>query len=132
MDTSFLDLFQLLIGIYLGYCALFNKGKIYENANVKEGKEKEYRKVMRVMLLILSPIIIAVGVLGLSGFNKTYGYTLSTVLWVLSLVCFGVLMFLTVRLTDRTKAKAQSGGSGPKKHPGFDFDDEDENPTDGE
>ena len=70
MDTSFLDLFQLLIGIYLGYCALFNKGKIYENANVKEGKEKEYRKIMRVMLLILSPIIIAVGLLGTSGLQQ--------------------------------------------------------------
>lgn len=123
--TGLLDYIQIAIGIYMGFYAIRGKGKIYENEFVKEGMEEKYRKTIRLWLAIISPLIIIVGTLGILGYNDGTLTSPAMILWILTMVCFVLLLVQTSRLTDRTKAKAASAAPAkPRRNPAFDFDDE--------
>ena len=125
-----LSMMQLLIAGYLLYSAITGKGKLYENANIKKGMEEKYHKMMRLFAWILSPLMLAQ--IGLEHFGTVQeNLTLLTV----SQVMFGgvtiaiiALVVVTVRMTDRSRARYPKNGAPVRKdgkHAGFDFDDED-------
>lgn len=125
MDTSFLDIFQAAIGVYLLIAAISGKGKVYENEYVKEGCEKKYRKTMRIFMFILGPLCMLGAAANL--FKIPASDILFPVIWGLTVAGFIALIVLSSRLTDKKKKLAPPTEEGkPRKHPAFDFDDEDE------
>ena len=111
---------MLAAGAYLLISAVTGKGKIYENPNVKKGKEEKYRKTLRAALFGLSFLSILQALSSILNWNKT----LSIALWCALMLGFIALIVFTVRLTDRS-VKPEEQLPKSKKHPAFDFDDED-------
>ena len=122
---DFLDLFQILIGVYMLVYAIIGKGKIYENEYIKEGSEKKYHKMMRISLAVLGPLALLGALVSIFNWDPTG--TLYLIIWGLTLVGFIMLIVMTTRLTDRQKKVSQPTEDGkPRKHPAFDFDDDEE------
>ncbi|MBR0026861.1 MAG: hypothetical protein IJP37_06860 [Clostridia bacterium] len=125
MNTSFLDLFQAAIGVYMLIAAISGKGKIYENEYVKEGCEQKYRKTMRISLFILGPLCMLGAALNL--FKVDESGILFPIIWGLTVAGFIVLIVMTARLTDKKKKLAPPTEEGkPRKHPAFDFDEDED------
>jgi uncharacterized membrane-anchored protein len=116
-----MDAFMIGTGVYLLFNAITGKGKIYENNSLKKGMEEKYRKVLRISLFVLSALSILNGVSTMLNWNKY----ISIGLFALLMISLVTLMVFTYRMTERSvQPAAQEPRS--RKHPAFDFDDEDE------
>lgn len=121
MPLQLMDAFMIGTGVYLLIGAITGKGKIYENQNLKKGQEERYRKILRISLFVLSILSILNGVSTMLNWNKY----VSLAFFALLMIALAVLMVFTYRMTDRS---VQPAAQQPKsrKHPAFDFDDDDE------
>ena len=55
---DFMSLFEVLIGAYLIYAAVTNKGRIYVNENLIKGKEEEYHRMIRRLCTVGGPLCL--------------------------------------------------------------------------
>ena len=120
--SGLLELVQIGLGVFLLFCAITGKGKIYKNDYIKEGYEEKHFKVTRIWLFLISPITMLGGLINLLKWDTTGGI-LSGIVWGMVLVGFVGYLIISSRMTDRTK-NIQAENI-PHKHPAFDFDDED-------
>ena len=133
MDMSgMFSLFELGLGAYLLYCSFTNKGQLFRNDNIKKGMEKEYHRLIRLFGFILGPMMIALGAVDYLSGGGTQNPTLRIlmyVLWGLTMAGIVLLFVLTLRMTDRDKAKSSSNarktGSQGAPRAAFEFDEED-------
>jgi threonine/homoserine/homoserine lactone efflux protein len=126
MDNLF-SVFELIAGVYLIYAAISGKGQIYKNDNIKKGMEARYHKTVRVLCAVVGPVMTAQGILDYLYFSAPSPtmHTVTTVMFVLSLLGVGTLFYLTLRMTDRDKVKRQRSGGGTAPRSAFEFDEED-------
>ena len=61
--TQLFDLFEIIAGVYMLYCAITGKGSIYKNENLKKGVEEKYKKYVRWFCLYGGLLAVATGVL---------------------------------------------------------------------
>lgn len=131
MENLF-SLFEVAIGAYLIYGAITGAGQMFRNENIKKGMEQKYRKTMRICSAILGPLMVALGILDYLSM-KSPSPLLTTavyVLWGVTFVGIVLLFVITLRMTDRTKAKQQQHGGATKGAPrsAFEFDEEETKP----
>ncbi len=126
MDNLF-SVFELIAGVYLIYAAITGKGQIYKNDNIKKGMEAQYRKTVRILCAVVGPVMVVQGILDYLYFSSPSPemHTVTTVMFVLSLLGVGALFYLTLRMTDREKVKRQRTGRGSAPRSAFEFDEED-------
>ena len=125
MDNMF-SLLQLIIGVYLLYCAAMGKGKIFENDYIKVPRA-EYVKKLRVLSAISGAILTATSALEYFGVLVP-GTTLGWISWAIGLASIIPMMVYSSKSTDREAAKAK-GQPMPAKDPlraAFVFDEEEE------
>lgn len=137
MDNMF-SLLQLIIGVYLLYCAAMGKGKIFENDYIKVPRA-EYVKKLRVLSAISGAILTATSALEYFGVLVP-GTTLGWISWAVGLASIIPMMVYSSKSTDREAAKAgrptaeaakAKGQPMPAKDPlraAFVFDDEEDEP----
>lgn len=113
--TNMFSLFEVGLGAYLLYGALTQKGQMYKNDNIKKGMEEKYRKLMRLFGFTLGPMMLALGVVDYFSANNASLKTLMLVLWGLTMAGIVLMFVLTLRMTDRAKAKSGSGASARQK-----------------
>ncbi len=129
-DLSWFEWFQVLLAAYLVVTAIRGKGQLFDNPYTKCPYE-QYVKVMRVLSIISGVILLAGGVLRLTGVVSSSS-VLGWVIWGIGLLSIGAVFFYNVKMTDRKAAQAaqkQSFDAARKKDPlraAFVFDDEDE------
>lgn len=130
MYTNMFGFFEVAIGAYALYSAITGKGQLLKNDHVKKGMEKKYQKWMRILGAFLGPVMLGLGALDIynSGQETPILPWLMTALMIASGVLVVLLVVFSVRMTDRSKAKA-AGQGGPQKkgapRAAFEFDDED-------
>ena len=132
MDNMF-SLLQLIIGVYLLYCAAMGKGKIFENDYIKVPRA-EYVKKLRILS---GAILTATSALEYFGVLVP-GTTLGWISWAIGLASIIPMMVYSSKSTDREAAKAgrptaeaakAKGQPMPSKDPlraAFVFDEEEE------
>lgn len=131
------SLLQLIIGVYLLYCAAMGKGKIFENDYIKVPRA-EYVKKLRILSAISGTILTVTSALEYFGVLVP-GTTLGWISWAIGLASIIPMMVYSSKSTDREAAKAAAHrGSGqgkgqpmPAKDPlraAFVFDDEEDEP----
>ena len=137
MDNMF-SLLQLIIGVYLLYCAAMGKGKIFENDYIKVPRA-EYVKKLRVLSAISGTILTVTSALEYFGVLVP-GTTLGWISWAIGLASIIPMMVYSSNRTDREAAKAgrptaeaakAKGQPTPPKDPlraAFVFDDEEDEP----
>lgn len=130
MYNSMFGYFELIIGVYLLYSAITGKGQLLKNENIKKGMEAQYKKWMRILAAVLSPVILGLGALDLYNSSREVPVMigLTTGLMIASGVVIAVLAVLSFRMTDRKAAKGAAAGkqaSKPSSRAAFEFDDED-------
>lgn len=135
MDSLF-TLLELFIGIYLLYCAVLGRGKVYENDYIKVPR-KEYVKKLRVLSAISGVVLAITGILEYAGVLVP-GTALSWVFWGLGLASLIPMLVYSSKATDKAAAKAgrptaeaakAAGKPAPAADPlraAFVFDEEDE------
>ena len=135
MDNMF-SLLQLIIGVYLLYCAAMGKGKIFENDYIKVPRA-EYVKKLRVLSAISGVILTVTSALEYFGVLVP-GTTLGWISWAIGLASIIPMMVYSSKSTDREAAKAgrataeaakAKGQPMPAKDPlraAFVFDEEEE------
>ena len=99
-----MPIIQLALGVMLTWYAIRNKGKIYENSYIKEGKEDYYKKTLRLIMAITGPLLLIHGVLETAGIIQA-NTILSWVLWGLGFVGIMYMLIFTLTLTDKQKQK---------------------------
>ena len=133
MDNMF-SLLQLIIGVYLLYCAAMGKGKIFENDYIKVPRA-EYVKKLRILSAISGAILTATSALEYFGVLVP-GTTLGWISWAIGLASIIPMMVYSSKSTDREAAKAgrptaeaaKAKGQPPKDplRAAFVFDEEEE------
>ena len=130
------SLLQLIIGVYLLYCAAMGKGKIFENDYIKVPRA-EYVKKLRILSAISGAILTATSALEYFGVLVP-GTTLGWISWAIGLASIIPMMVYSSKSTDREAAKAgrttaeaakAKGQPVPSKDPlraAFVFDEEEE------
>lgn len=111
MDNMF-SLLQLIIGVYLLYCAAMGKGKIFENDYIKVPRA-EYVKKLRILSAISGTILTVTSALEYFGVLVP-GTTLGWISWAIGLASIIPMMVYSSKSTDREAAKA---GRPPRKRP---------------
>ena len=139
MDNMF-SLLQLIIGVYLLYCAAMGKGKIFENDYIKVPRA-EYVKKLRILSAISGTILTVTSALEYFGVLVP-GTTLGWISWAIGLASIIPMMVYSSKSTDREAAKAgrptaeaakAKGQPMPAKDPlraAFVFDEEEEEEAD--
>lgn len=137
MDNMF-SLLQLIIGVYLLYCAAMGKGKIFENDYIKVPRA-EYVKKLRILSAISGTILTVTSALEYFGVLVP-GTTLGWISWAIGLASIIPMMVYSSKSTDREAAKAgrptaeaakAKGQPMPAKDPlraAFVFDEEEDEP----
>lgn len=117
---------QIAIGAYVVYCVIFLKGGLFDTSNCKEGMEKRYVKTMRIGLAVVAPIMLASGILDITGVAPA-GSTLGMILMGAVLAGIIVTIVLTQRCVDRKKVPQKPGepDKSAMMKAAFEFDDED-------
>lgn len=111
MDNMF-SLLQLIIGVYLLYCAAMGKGKIFENDYIKVPRA-EYVKKLRILSAISGTILTVTSALEYFGVLVP-GTTLGWISWAIGLASIIPMMVYSSKSTDREAAKAAGP---PRKRP---------------
>lgn len=134
------SLLQLIIGVYLLYCAAMGKGKIFENDYIKVPRA-EYVKKLRILSAISGTILTVTSALEYFGVLVP-GTTLGWISWAIGLASIIPMMVYSSKSTDREAAKAgrptaeaakAKGQPTPPKDPlraAFVFDEEEEEEAD--
>lgn len=134
------SLLQLIIGVYLLYCAAMGKGKIFENDYIKVPRA-EYVKKLRILSAISGTILTVTSALEYFGVLVP-GTTLGWISWAIGLASIIPMMVYSSKSTDREAAKAgrptaeaakAKGQPMPAKDPlraAFVFDEEEEEEAD--
>ena len=135
MDNMF-SLLQLILGVYLLYCAAMGKGKIFENDYIKVPRA-EYVKKLRILSAISGGVLTVSSALEYFGVIVP-GTTLGWISWAIGLASIIPMMVYSSKATDRDAARAgrptaeaakAKGQPAPSKDPlraAFVFDDEKE------
>jgi len=132
MNDTF-AIFQLLIGVYLIYCAITGRGKLYENEYLKCSRE-QYVKTMRILAAITGVILTGSTALELAGVVPPAS-TVGWILWALGFLPILGMAVYSSRMTDREAARqgrktsAAAKDAAPTHDPlraAFVFDDDDE------
>lgn len=127
-DLSWFDWFQTALAAYLVYAAIRGKGQLFDNPHTK-CPYAQYVKVMRILSAVSGAVLLAGGVLRLTGAVDSRS-ALGWVVWGLGLLSIAAIFLYNVKMTDRkaaTEAQKQSQAAQPKKDPlraAFVFDDE--------
>lgn len=98
------SLLQLIIGVYLLYCAAMGKGKIFENDYIKVPRA-EYVKKLRILSAISGTILTVTSALEYFGVLVP-GTTLGWISWAIGLASIIPMMVYSSKSTDREAAKA--------------------------
>lgn len=104
---DFADMFQLVIFVYLLYCAVFNKGAVYKNENVEASKLPEYKKVVRIFCFVIAPIGLLSVAFPRLGWGSV-GDILGTVFLVLDVIAVVALGVYSYRSTKQYAAKQKA------------------------
>lgn len=134
MENMF-GMFELLIGGYVLVQAISGKGKLFQSENIKEGKEKQYKTILRALSFLLGPLMLATGVIDIysasGNAQSPVMRTLFTALFIASGVLIAAMFAVSIAMTDRSKARenrasAGSAGSARPSAPraAFEFDEE--------
>lgn len=120
-------LMELAAGAYLSFSAISGKGHVFRNEAVKKGMEQTYKKRIRLLSALLGPVLLALGIVDLISGDQTGGtlFTVSIVLYCIGLVLLGILVGISIAMTDRKKQKQTSkvtAKSDAMPHSAFDFD----------
>jgi len=62
MSSSLFDLLLLAMGVYVLFSGITGKGKMYENENLKEGVEAQFKKTMRIVFSVLGVLMLLNGI----------------------------------------------------------------------
>ena len=127
--------FQLALAVYLLYCVVTGRGKLFDNEYTK-CDYKKYRRNMRILSGVAGVILLATCILELTGVVEG-GTTLGWILWGVGLAAIAGVLVYNVVMTDRkAMAEAQKNAQySASRHPNdplraaFVFDDEDEQET---
>lgn len=125
------SLLQLLIGVYLLYCAISGRGKVLENDFLKVPRE-EYVKKLRILSAVSGTILTVTSLLEYLGVIVP-GSTIGWITWGLGLASILPMMVYSSKSTDKEAARAgkptgkSAENAGAKKdplHDAFVFDEE--------
>ena len=124
-----MDIISIIIGALMLWYAVRGKGRIYENDNLKEGKQEIYLKSMRIMLAITGLLMIVPTVLGMLSVIPRGG----VIDWIFMagvLVMVVVLLVFSYKMTNKPKSKEERMRMAQEQYrdkirPAFEFDDED-------
>ncbi len=102
---------MLGVGLYLLFCGITGKGRLYESDFIKEGKEEKHKLIVRLTCLIAAMLMIGTGVLAaLDGYGKLRW--INYILFGAMIVVFVAALLLLRSCTDReAKRKAQASGT---------------------
>lgn len=111
-----IKLFDIIIGgigLYLIFSAIVGKGKLFQNDFIKEGKEEEHKKIVRITSLVIGVLMLATVAIAL--FDKYGEYRLVSVgIFGVVLVAFIISTILLRRCTDlEAKRKAMNDRYAP-------------------
>ena len=128
MDSSFIGMFQIAIGVYLLYGGITGKGQMYNDENIKSEMKEKYRKTVRISCNILGLLIVLTGVLDMLHFNVAEDMQpmlniASYITWGITMAGIITLFILVYRMGDRTK-KNRRPGEAPAPRAAFEFDEE--------
>jgi hypothetical protein len=106
-STSLFDLLLLAISVYVLYAGITGKGRLYTIENIKEGKETEFKALMRKLYIVLGILMtINSGASLLKGMYYTYQETVAATdttgavyEWVMT-KDLGAFSFMTARAFD--------------------------------
>lgn len=126
---NFFVILQGGLAIYLIFMVAKGTSKLFTNAYVKDGKEAQYKKTMRVGLLVVAGMMIVLAVINYLAAGYPAGDPMLAVLstWnvafaVLVLTTLLVILFLLRRLQDKEKRQRLATGKAPRA--AFYFDEE--------
>lgn len=126
-----MTMFELVIAVYLLYCAIKGEGKLYENDYLKCSRE-EYVKGMRRFAVVTGGLMLISSGLELLKVVDPMS-PIGIILWALTFGCIIAMMIYSVKKTDREAANAgkATACSQPEKphdplRAAFVFDDEEE------
>ncbi len=120
-------LFEVCLGVYLLYCGITGKGKLYTNENIRRGDERKHRKIIRIMSSILGPVMLCMGLLEYlnSRPDTDWPWLVLPSMWLIVVVIIIIWFILVYRVTDHHRKRTRPKGSTMKAPEGaFDFDEE--------
>lgn len=137
-SIGFLNIIMLITSIYVLYGGIKGSGKLYDTSNIKEGREKEYCKLLRKAYIVLGALMLLNSVCGIAedyiypnravvpahdlGVFSFYTATVAKVLqyttWGVVILAFVLLILVMRKFTDKEAAakKAQEAAEEAKKN----------------
>ena len=93
MFNKILTAAYVVIGLYCVVSGITGKGRMFENQNVAANKQEQFKKTMRIFLLISGPILSAGGIMELLNMNQWY-----------YLSCYMAVLFLAMGLVVKLRS----------------------------
>lgn len=95
-STQMFDYMQILIGVYLLYAGITEKGAAYKDDTIHKTKRADFKKYMRLFCFIGGPLSIISGALGIYKISP-----LNDIAYILLGYSVALIAIATYRMTDK-------------------------------
>ena len=124
------DVLIAAIGVYALITAITGKGNMFRNDFIKEGKEEQYKKLVRIASAVIAIAMLGVAAISIFGVSNDSLNWVKYTLFGIGLAALIATFVISGRFTDKEKrAKAVAGGPAPMHNSSAAFEFDDDEPT---